>query len=158
MLLWLIELPDIALEALTDLAVAPGEPIPHAEILLWKWREDDTWVRKHPGVAVAIVKFLAERQSVPQWAVDNAVDILKCAFEASASRDAVLPAAEALVALSAKSARPWSSDCERRNAGPLSCRIGVILDVSLGIRGSHSASDSANRCWRWLAPAGGLIS
>lgn len=105
MLSWTFAFPEAVNEILTELRATSVENIEHADDVIWRWKEDDdSWLREHPTEAAGIVAFLAERRSIAQWLVDDAVRVLDKAYDAGAEKQVVLGAAEALVARGSQSA------------------------------------------------------
>lgn len=104
MLAWVVALPEVAPEVLEELEASKGESLSGAERTIWKWNKDDRWLREHPLEAVRIIRFIAERRSIPSWFAGHAVELLEKALELGASREQVLAAAEALVTLSSRGA------------------------------------------------------
>lgn len=107
MLGWVVALPENAHEVLAELMRTECSSLPHADALLWKWKEEDEWPRKHPDEAVGIVKFLAQRASIQQWSADDAVVVLELALAAGATEKEVQATAEAVAA---------STDCKSATA------------------------------------------
>lgn len=96
---WVMALPEVAAEVVNELSETDGEALSDADRILWDWREREDWVRDHPSEAAAVVKWLAERKSLPSWSADDAVKHLETALGAGAPRALVLVAAEAVAAL-----------------------------------------------------------
>lgn len=99
MIQWVVALPEVADDVVEMLKSTPGEQLPHADRVIWSWREDETWLRAHPKAATTLIQWLAERRSLSSWHADEAVSLLENALTAGASRVEVTAAAEALAAL-----------------------------------------------------------
>lgn len=99
MISWVVALPEVADEVLLELQQSPGEQLEHADTQIWKWKEDDAWVRAHPSAAAKLVAFLAARRSIKPLLAEHAVTVLETALEAGAPRDVILRGAESLAAL-----------------------------------------------------------
>ena len=104
MIAWIPALPEVAGEALAELQASPGEQLERADHVMWKWKEDNTWVRAHAGEAVGIVAFLAKGRSISPWLFDDAVTVLGVALDAGAAHESVIAAAEHLVARGSQAA------------------------------------------------------
>ncbi len=98
MLGWVTELPELADEVIAELERFPRVEMAHAESVLWAWKRDDEWVRRHPTAATRVVRFLLDRRSLPGWVSGEAVDVLETSLDCGADSILVRDVAEALVA------------------------------------------------------------
>jgi hypothetical protein len=101
---WVPSLPELAADALAELLQTEGTNLPHAAHIIWKWENDDKFVRAQPRIAVSIIRWLAERKSIEPWSADNATKQLEKALEFGASVPEVIGAGEALAALPSQTA------------------------------------------------------
>lgn len=105
MIPWVMALPEVSSEVIAELEATETPAIEHDHVL-WRWKDDDTWVREHPSEAVSIIKFLADRRAIQRWHADDAVTLLETAQAHGAARDAVVAAANALVSALPAAQRP----------------------------------------------------
>jgi hypothetical protein len=99
MLRWIVELPEVAADAVVELNQTLVEGLEHADHIVWEWREDPSWLRAHPREACSILKWLADRRAIEPWTANDIVTLLQNALDAGAERELVLAAAESLAAL-----------------------------------------------------------
>ena len=93
-----------AADAFAELIQTPGNPIPHGERVIWELEQDGQWITDQPMVAVAIVKWLAERGSFQPWTADEATKLLEKALVAGAAKPDVIAAADVLAGLPCQAA------------------------------------------------------
>lgn len=113
---WVIAVPETAPSAIALLQKTDGDALPHADNIIWNWREDDTWVRFHPTEAVKLIEWLATRDSIQPWHAEEAVPLLKTARESGATYSEVLTATLALAELPTRAAIEYATTL-RREAG-----------------------------------------
>lgn len=101
---WLKALPEVADDVVAALRASPKLRMPHADVLVLALEEDMEWVRGHSSAAAGLIAFLAERQSVPSWSENHAVDVLEEALKAGAPPSKVVEAAQALAELPSRRA------------------------------------------------------
>jgi hypothetical protein len=117
MVSWIVSLPEVAADALAELIQTPGKPVPHGDRVIWEWEQDDKWISNQPTIAVAVIKWLAERGSLEPWTVDEATKLLEKALLAGAPKPDVIAAAEVLAGLPCQTAIDLVERLQRGDGG-----------------------------------------
>ena len=104
MVYWVAALPEVADEVIAELRLSPGEGLKQADRMLYEWKQDEAWVKEHSTLAVKLILFLAQRQSISSWHSEDAVHAITVAAEAGAEQAHALAAAEQMVELGSQTA------------------------------------------------------
>ncbi|MES2304654.1 MAG: SIR2 family protein [Gemmatimonadota bacterium] len=96
---WVTSLPEVAPDAVAELLQTPGQSLRKVDRYLRQWKLDPAWIEAHPEETVAIVGWLASRDSISTWFADDCVAFLEVSLAAGAKQEAVLRAADALAQL-----------------------------------------------------------
>jgi hypothetical protein len=74
MIHWIVELPEVAADAVVELGQTSVDGLEHADHIIWDWRDDSAWLRAHPREACSILKW-ADRRAISTWMAGEAVTL-----------------------------------------------------------------------------------